>query len=88
MKNTPEFHELAGSARRVRRGASRVGPADTKEIIEVSIYVRRPPNAPPLHDLKYYAARPLEPKEFLQCHEHSGMALFFRHQRASDRAHG
>ncbi len=35
--------------------------------------------------LRGSGGRPLEAAEFLQCHEHSGLALFFRHHRASDR---
>jgi hypothetical protein len=46
MNALPGFRELAGSARRVHKGASRTGAADPNETIEVSIYLRRPTNAP------------------------------------------
>lgn len=58
-------HELVGSARRVRKGASRVGPADPDETILVSIYLRRSPHAPPLHDQDYYFKHPLGQREHL-----------------------
>jgi hypothetical protein len=65
MSNIPGFRELSGSVHRVRKGAKRVGTADPKEIIDVSIYLRHPPNAPPLNDQKYYASRALKPKEHI-----------------------
>ena len=35
------YRQLAGSERKVRTGAKRVGPADPKETVLVSIYLRR-----------------------------------------------
>jgi hypothetical protein len=65
MSNIPGFRELSGSVHRVRKGAKRVGAADSNEVIDVSIYLRRPPSAPPLRDQRYYASRALKPKEHL-----------------------
>jgi subtilase family serine protease len=65
MPRSPGFRELVGSTRRVRKGASRVGPADPNETILVSIYLRRPPQAPPLHDQHYYSKHPVGRREHL-----------------------
>ncbi len=61
MSNTPKLHALAGSTRRIRKGASRAAAADPNETLHLSIYLRRPPNAPPLLDQQDFAARPLAP---------------------------
>jgi hypothetical protein len=55
MPNVPEapstqdipegYRRLEGSERRVRKGAWRLGPADPKEPVLVSMYVRRPPGS-------------------------------------------
>jgi kumamolisin len=65
MPRSPGFRELVGSSRHVRKGASRVGPADPNETILVSIYLRRPPQAPPLHDQDYYFRHPVGQREHL-----------------------
>jgi kumamolisin len=57
MANIPMgYQELEVSKRRVRKGAERVGPADPKEKLLVSIYVRRRPGAPSLPSQKHFAA--------------------------------
>jgi kumamolisin len=57
MANIPiGYQELEGSRRRVRKGAERVGPADPKEKLLISIYVRRQPGAPSLPSQKHFAA--------------------------------
>jgi kumamolisin len=53
------YRQLAGSERRVRKGAMRVGPADPEESLLVSIYLRPRPGAPSLPDQAYFAATPL-----------------------------
>jgi kumamolisin len=54
----PGFRDLPGSARPVRKGASRVSPADPNETAVVSIYLRRPPGAAPLLGQDYFIAQP------------------------------
>ncbi len=61
----PSSRELAGSARPVRKGASRIGPADPNETEIVSIYLRRPPGARPLRGQDYFAAQPLGPRHHI-----------------------
>lgn len=53
------YRQLAGSERRVRKGATRVGPSDPAETVLVSLYVRRQPGAPPLPTLDSYTAKNL-----------------------------
>jgi kumamolisin len=65
MPMSPGLRELAGSERHVRKGASRIGPADPNETITVSMYLRCPPHAPPLRDQHYYAARRVGQREHL-----------------------
>jgi kumamolisin len=65
MPMSPGLRELAGSERHVRKGASRIGPADPNETIMVSIYLRCPPHAPTLHGQQYYAARRVGQREHL-----------------------
>ena len=57
------YRQLAGSERRVRKGARREGPADAKEVVLVSIYLRRRADAPPLPSQEHFAATPLGRRE-------------------------
>src|SRR5580692_10349143 len=59
------YRQLAGSERRVRKGAKRVGPAAPEEILLVSIYLRRRAEAPPLPSQEHFAATPLGGRERL-----------------------
>jgi hypothetical protein len=59
MSNAQKTYALAGSTRRVRKGASRAAAADPNETLHLSVYLRRPPNASPLLGQKDFAARPL-----------------------------
>jgi kumamolisin len=59
------FRQLAGSERRVRKGAKRVGPADPKEMLVISIYLRRRAEAPPLSSQEHFAATPLGARKHL-----------------------
>jgi kumamolisin len=52
------YRKLAGSERKVRKGATRVGPADPSETLLISIYVRRRPGAPALPAQSDFAATP------------------------------
>jgi kumamolisin len=62
---SPGLRELVGSERHVRKGAARTSPAEPNETIMVSIYLRCPPHAPPLHDQHYYAARRIGQRKHL-----------------------
>jgi kumamolisin len=59
------YRQLAGSERRVRKGAKRVGPADPEEMLLISIYLRRRAEAPPLPSQEHFAATPLGGRERL-----------------------
>ena len=52
------YRQLAGSERKIRKGAKRVGPADPSETLMISIYVRRQPGAPALPGQNDFAATP------------------------------
>jgi subtilase family serine protease len=63
---TPQSYEpLRGSERRARAGARRTRPADPAEKIDVTICVRRRPDAPQLPDQEYWARTPPGPRRFL-----------------------
>src|SRR5271154_6238542 len=57
------YRQLAGSERKVRKGAKRVGPADPKETLSVSIYLRRRADAPPLPTQEHFVATPLSQRQ-------------------------
>jgi len=59
------YRQLAGSERRVRKGAELVGPADPEETLVVSIYLRQRGDAPSLPNQKHFAATPLARRESL-----------------------
>jgi kumamolisin len=52
------YRKLAGSERKVRKGATRVGPADPSETLLISIYLRRQPGAPSLPGESDFLATP------------------------------
>ncbi len=52
------YRRLPGSERKVRKGATRVGPADPGETLVISIYLRRRPGAPSLPGQDDFAATP------------------------------
>lgn len=52
------YIQLAGSERRVRSGLARTGPADPKEESMVSIYLRKPVDAPALPSQEDFASAP------------------------------
>jgi len=52
------YRQLAGSERKVRKGATLAGPADPQEILTISIYLRRRPDAAPLPGQADFAATP------------------------------
>jgi kumamolisin len=57
------YRQLAGSERKVRKGAKRVGPADPNETLSVSIYLRRRADSPPLPTQEHFAATPLSQRQ-------------------------
>jgi hypothetical protein len=57
--------ELRGSAKRVRKGATRHQAVDPAAPIEVSVYLRHPPGAPPLLDMEYFTATALSPRQYM-----------------------
>jgi kumamolisin len=59
------YRQLTGSERRVRKGAKRVGPADPKETVLISIYVRRRHDATALPDQDHFTATSLGQRELL-----------------------
>lgn len=59
------YRRLEGSERKARKGARRLGPADPKEPLLVSVYVRRRPDAPPLPDQAHWAVTPPGRRTFL-----------------------
>ncbi|WP_206952481.1 S53 family peptidase [Trinickia acidisoli] len=61
--------ELQGSAKRIRKGANRMRPEDPATPIEISVYLRHPPGAAPLHDMDYFAANAFGPREHMSREE-------------------
>ena len=59
------YHPLKGSERRVRSGARRTRAADPNEKIDVTICVRRRPDAPPLPDQDFWTKTPPGRRKFL-----------------------
>src|SRR5947209_17150891 len=59
------YRALDKSHRQPRAGARIVGPADAKELITVTVRVRRRPDAPALPDLSNLAATPHGEKRYL-----------------------
>ncbi len=59
------YRALERSHRQPRAGARMIGPADAKELITVSIRVRRRPDAPALPDPSELAATPRGEKQYL-----------------------
>ena len=50
MPRSPDLVAVPNSERYVRPGAREVGPVDAEEPVEVTVYVRHNPKAPPLPD--------------------------------------
>src|SRR5262249_61651419 len=70
MAKIPEgYRRIEGSERRAAPGARLVGPADPREVLSVSIRVRRKPEAPRLPDQAYWAATPVGQRKFLSRQE-------------------
>lgn len=70
MANIPEgYRALAQSARQPATGATRIGSADPKEILSVSIRVRPRPDGPALPDPKELAATPRTERKHLSREE-------------------
>ena len=65
MQVPSNFKALGSSDRKAREGARRVGPADPKEMLTVSVRIRRRPGAPALPDPAKIAARPRGKKNYL-----------------------
>jgi hypothetical protein len=61
--------ELRGSVKRVRRGAACQQAVDRSTPISVSVYLRRPPEAPPLKDMAYFVANPPGARELISREE-------------------
>lgn len=59
-----DYRALAGSERRPRSGAKRIGPENLNEILTVSVRIRRRSDAPPLPDLTKPGQRALSRREF------------------------
>jgi len=66
---TPARRELLGSAKRVRKGATRHHPVDPSTTIEVSVYLRHPPGAPTLRGMDYFTGTALGPREHISREE-------------------
>jgi kumamolisin len=59
------YRSLPGSERRPARGARRVDAAHPDQPLTVSVYVRRRPHAPPLHDHEHWMTTPPGRRQFL-----------------------
>jgi hypothetical protein len=59
------YRRLEGSERFAPVGSKGLGPADPKEKVPSSVYVRRPVEPPPLPVQAYWAATPLGQRKFL-----------------------
>ena len=59
------YRPLPGSERRSARGAQRVNAADPDEVLTVSVYVRRPPGAPPLAEQEHWMMTAPGHRQFL-----------------------
>ena len=59
------YRRLAGSERKPARGAQRVNSADPNEVLTVSVYVRRNPEAPPLAEMEHWMTTPPGRRQFL-----------------------
>jgi kumamolisin len=65
MEIPANFKALDSSDRKPRVGATRIGAADSKEILKVSVRIRRRPDAPALPDPADMAARPHGEKNYI-----------------------
>jgi kumamolisin len=65
MQIPANFKALDSSDRKPRVGATRIGAADSKEILTVSVRIRRRPDAPALPDPADMAARPHGEKNYI-----------------------
>ena len=59
------YRRLPGSERKPARGAQRVNSADPDEVLTVSVYVRRNPEAPPLTEMEHWMTTPPGRRQFL-----------------------
>ena len=65
MQIPANFKALDSSDRKPRVGATRVGAADSKEVLTVSVRIRRRPDAPALPDPTNVAAKPRGKKNYI-----------------------
>ena len=65
MQVPANFKALSSSDRKPRVSAKRIGAADSKEMLTVSVRVRRRPDAPALPDPAKIAARPHGKKNYI-----------------------
>src|ERR1700688_1810119 len=71
MSQIPEgYSKVANSDKSAAMGASRVGPADPKEVLTVSIRVRKPAGAPAI-DLNALTAAPRGQRQHLSREEYA-----------------
>jgi kumamolisin len=63
------YVRLENSEQRPASGAKQVGPANTGEVISVSVRVRPRPGAPPLPDMDDWAATPVSERRYLSQEE-------------------
>jgi hypothetical protein len=74
MADVPSgYRRIEGSMRHPVRGARLVGPASPDEPMVVSIYLRTPPDSPPLPDHAYWAKTPPGKRKFLSRAEHASL---------------
>src|SRR5690242_10490533 len=71
VTNTKEYRFIENSERNPIPGAIKIGPADAKESLSVSIQLRRRPDAPPLIDMKALAATPARQRKHMKREEYA-----------------
>ena len=68
---TKEFRLIENSEKNLIPGSSKIGPADTKEKLLVSLRLRRKPDAPALTDMKTFAATPARQRKHIKREEYA-----------------
>jgi kumamolisin len=69
MPTTNDYHRLENSLHHPPAGSKRIGPVDPKEILPVTITVRRRPGSPSLPDQEYWASTPAGERRYLSTEE-------------------
>jgi kumamolisin len=70
MSNVPSgYARLEQSKLELVPNSQLIGPADTSEVISVSVRVRRHPDAPPLPDMSDLASTPLSSRRYMSREE-------------------